>query len=201
MTNSLHGRHFPGSEHCGRTCHPGSSANIAANRTPGPSVFCCLWVERDRSCLSGPQQMCWDQAVAHGHLHPSNRCPSVSSESLPSVWTGTETTNLNIFLMRACFQEAHIFSGTPEVTKRPELTMCQGLERDKESPCFQLYHKEAWSPNVLCRKLVSATCHGTGSGGTRTHMTGDPNYRTWDIGVSGWLLQWTLRWFWSQMRL
>ena len=152
ITNSLHWRHFPGSKHCGHTCHPGSFANITANQISGPSVFSCLWVGRDRSCLSEPQQMCWDQVITHGRLHPSNRCPSVSSEPLPSVWTCTETTILNIFLIKACLQETHIFSSMSEVTETPELTMCQGLERDKESPCLQLCHKEAWNPNVLLQE-------------------------------------------------
>lgn len=29
---------------------------------------------------------------SHVHLHPSNRCPSMSSEFLPLVWTSTEIT-------------------------------------------------------------------------------------------------------------
>ena len=72
MTKSPHWRHFRGNVQCSHTCHSGSSEHISAHHIAGPSVDWGPWVRRDGSCLSGPQQMCWGEAVAHVHQHLPN---------------------------------------------------------------------------------------------------------------------------------
>lgn len=67
MTNFSHWKHFAGSMQFGFPSHSGSSENIQHIRLQGHLWF-PVYVGRgaDRSCLSGPQQMCWNQALDQG---------------------------------------------------------------------------------------------------------------------------------------